>query len=362
MPATKGKSQKAEKSEKGRHLKDGSSSRAAEAGKGTNSCADEEVSDHCVDCGKTVLKSQRGLTCDACGFWLHADCEGVTDDVYEFLCDHSEDHAIAWYCKRCAVINRKLRESCMAVHDQQQQVEERVNLLELSMNKRLDEMVRAVSGQLEEMRSTLNKRLDKQDTKENVDAVAVKVDKIMATMEKQRTDNHELRDCVQDAVAQKIREDKEEAEDIKRRSTSIILHGLRESMEEEGDARKKHDEDLLANLLHEMNCDEVSIQTIVRLGKQDTSPQAKPRPTKIVMASEQQKDKVLKQAKNLRGAKEKEFQKVFLHQDLTIRQRQRRQELVKEMKQRQTAGEVGLMIIGGRIVTRRPQQAQESVE
>ena len=47
--------------------------------------------DHCMDCGKQVQQSQQGLACEACGFWHHAECENVTDEVYEFLCDHSED-------------------------------------------------------------------------------------------------------------------------------------------------------------------------------------------------------------------------------------------------------------------------------
>jgi len=46
---------------------------------------------HWVDCGKLALSTQAGLACDACGFWHDADCEDISDEVYEFLCDHTDD-------------------------------------------------------------------------------------------------------------------------------------------------------------------------------------------------------------------------------------------------------------------------------
>ena len=48
-------------------------------------------------------------------------------------------------------------------------------------------------------------------------------------------------------------------------------------------------------LLHEIGCDDVSVEDAIRLGKkQDVSDSAtKPRPLKLVLASEDQKDKIL---------------------------------------------------------------------
>ena len=42
-----------------------------------------------------------------------------------------------------------------------------------------------------------------------------------------------------------------------------------------------------------------------------------------------------------------------MHQDLTPKQRQLRQELVKELKERQSKGEANLMIVNWKIVVRR---------
>ena len=56
----------------------------------------------------------------------------------------------------------------------------------------------------------------------------------------------------------------------------------------------------------------------------------KPRPVKVVIASEEQKTRVLSKAKNLPRKKEGADSTIFMHQDLTPKQRKRRQELVTE--------------------------------
>ena len=72
--------------------------------------------------------------------------------------------------------------------------------------------------------------------------------------------------------------------------------------------------------------------------KKDSTPEYKPRPLKLVLASEDQKDKILHRSKSLRGKKDKGMDKVFIHQDLTPRQRERRRQLVTELKDRQSKG------------------------
>ena len=87
-------------------------------------------------------------------------------------------------------------------------------------------------------------------------------------------------------------------------------------------------------------------------GVQD-DPVANPRSLLLVLASEEQKEMVLKQAKNLRDRKTNGWDKIYIHQDRTPRQRQRRQQLVQQMRQRQAAGENYLIIVNDRIVIRR---------
>jgi len=140
-------------------------------------------------------------------------------------------------------------------------------------------------------------------------------------------------------------------EDIRKRSSNVVIHGIREVPDnDDGEARKKAEEDQLQQLLHEIQCDSVSVQKLVRLGKYDGA-QGMQRSLKVVTASEQQRDKVLTQAKNLHGSTA--FPRVYIQQDLTVRQRERRRELVQQLKLRKANGETNLIIVQDKIVPRR---------
>ena len=308
---------------------------------------------HCVDCGKAVLKSQAGISCDICGFWHHAECEEVSDEVYEFLSDHSDDASLAWYCKKF-VVSKKLVGTTAAICDQQQQMEVKVEQLKSDVCGKVEQL----SRELQELRGMIRTEFQNPGTRDSIVAVDEKVSKLAETVEKQRSDNHELRDCVQDAVRVKLQEDKEEVEDIKKRSTNIIIHGLREVQLDDPEARNKDEEDQMQDMLHAIRCDDVSVQNMVRLGKYDSSStQQTPRPVKVVLASEEQRNKVLSQAKNLYGSTM--FRRVFIQQDLTVKQREKRRELVQQLKHRKAQGEMNLIIVRDKIVVKRQRQQQE---
>ena len=54
------------------------------------------------------------------------------------------------------------------------------------------------------------------------------------------------------------------------------------------------------------------------------------------------------------------FAKVFIQQDLTVKQRERRRELVQQLKQRQAAGETNLIIVHYKIVKRQTPRLEKS--
>jgi len=110
----------------------------------------------------------------------------------------------------------------------------------------------------------------------------------------------------------------------------------------------------MEELLHKLRSDEVSVDKIIRLGKRLDEVDAKPRPIKAVLASEDQKNKVLQQSKNLKNIRDGDWHKVFIHQDLTTKQREEQKKAVQEIKDRQLKGETNLMVVNGRVVVRKP--------
>ena len=112
-------------------------------------------------------------------------------------------------------------------------------------------------------------------------------------------------------------------------------------------------------MLHVISCDSISVRKVTRLGAPPTTdPAAKPRPLRITLESEDSRDYVLSNAKNLRG-KEGGWSKVFLHQDLTPKQREARKKLVQELVDRESKGEQNLIIVNGKITTRRAPPAHQ---
>jgi len=118
----------------------------------------------------------------------------------------------------------------------------------------------------------------------------------------------------------------------------------------EGESCWKAEEDQLQDLLHGVKCDGLSIKNIVRFGPYRDS-QQKPRPLTVELASEQQREQAVIKAKNLHG--NLTFRQVFVQRDLTVKQMEKRRQLVQQLKQRKANGEVGLIIIQDKIVVRR---------
>jgi len=343
----------------------------------------------CGGCGQTVSDEVRALQCDCCQSseaWKCAECLNLSAELYDML-GTKGGSVLKWLCDKCHMSMVMFA----GMKEQQQQMEERMNELTSGLDKRIDDMARAMNNgagindsqhleeklndlsnkmdqKMEDFTKTLNKMIEELIMKgvgkgKRADEVGVevtqkrveeKVDKLVESMKKQRkVDSHLVHDCVEGVVRLKLKEDRQEAEEVNKRRCNVIIHGMRESMEADVEDRIKCEEDEIINLLHEIKCDNISVQKTTRLGRRDEAAGAKPRPVILTLASESQKDKLLSQAKNLRLLKHKDLDKVYINQDQTPKQRHQRTLLVQEIQQRQTNGEQNLIIVNGKIVIRR---------
>jgi len=167
-------------------------------------------------------------------------------------------------------------------------------------------------------------------------------------------DENLVKDYVEKVLESKHSCDEEERAEKERRKTSVIIHGVKESDGEQPQDREDEDFGVLAAMLHELGCDEVKVSKVIRLGKRstDATNDAKPRPIKMVVESEEEKVKIIRSAKNLRLLEEGDWKSVFIHQDLTLKERAERKKLLSELKTRKENGESGLILIGNKIVKR----------
>ena len=308
-----------------------------ESGKQAGEAADDDVhdkqhrADRCADCNKEVKDSQSAVSCDGCGLWHHTGCEKVSDEIYAFL-SVNNDSSLHWMCRKCTVIFQQLFSSVMRIDEAQKRLEDKMD----AMMSKLDVVSKAPDVEQGEAQ----KRLED------------KVDVMMSKMDNATTVPDNIQERVEEALRTKTMEDKEEEEEIHKRRNCVIIHGLTESLSDEPEERIDDDFCNVASVLNELNCDDVKVAKAIRLGRRVEGPDVKPRPIKLTLDTEENKVKVLTAAKNLSWKKEGGWNKIFIHQNLTPKQRQARSVLVKELKERQSKGEKDLIIVNWKIVKR----------
>ena len=280
---------------------------------------------YCADCSKEVLESHSAISCDGCGLWHHTVCEKVPDEVYAFLCAH-KDPSIHWMCRKCSMSFQQLFSSVMSIDEAQKKLEQKFD----AMISKLETANKVPDAMQEDAQKRFEDKLTQQ-----LSHIEGKLDgKVLSREEKEE-------------------EEKEEEDDKDRRKCNVIIHGLKEPTASEAEDRRQEDCILAEELLHKLSCDDVSVSHIVRLGAPPTGSDYRMRPVKLEFASVDARNKVLRNSKNLRREVDPAWKRVFLHPDLTPREREHRKELVKELQERKSAGESNLIIVSGKIVTRR---------
>ena len=214
----------------------------------------------------------------------------------------------------------------------------------------------------EEFQQRIEQKIDQFD--KNLSEVVCTIDDRLSKIENQPLATEELQQRIEStmdhmrshnvqAVQEAIHEDKAEEQEIERRKANVIVHGLPESEAENSEQRIDDDLAVLATMFHEIDADDVKVVNTVRLGKKSANPEDKPRPLKLVLDSVDSKISVLKRSKNLRSKEDGGWSKIFVHQDLTPKQREARKPLVAELKERKAKGETDLIIYNGKVVQKR---------
>jgi len=299
----------------------------------------------CADCGVNIDESVQALQCDRCcddASWKCSECLGLNVDVYEALLSNS-GRELRWFCTPCS-------KQVMSQRD--------------SVNEKLDDISKKLENLVDRLHY-IEVRLDSKADARDVSKLEVQIDsfdKRMTSIEAavqsatvgKKPDEEMVKDYVEKVLETKNFYDKEEKAERDRRKTSVIIHGVKESDCDLPKDREDEDLGVMAAMSHEMSCNDVTVSKVIRLGKRSTdeSSDAKPRPIKMVVESEEQKVKIICSAKNLRLPEEGGWKNIFVYPDVTLKERAERQKLLLEMKRRRENGETGLLLIGNKIVKR----------
>ena len=348
----------------------------------------------CSGCGKIITKDTRALQCDGCiqnDAWKCAECLDLSDEMYDQLMQGID---LKWLCNTCEG-RLSTKEDQNVDTDKLDHITKMLEVL-ISRTKSIEENIKekadkadvdalearvatletnsnAVQKGLIEVKQTLEKEITENKWSTICDKEADTVSKIneleqkLSNLEDESKNNKQsLKDYVQTAVEEQAQETNAEQLEKEKRKTSIIIHGLAESGAQDSSERAEDDNCAMASMLQVMGCAEAKVTKAIRLGKYQTPNQAgtssKPRPVKVAFETEADKNEVLKSSKNLKTMEEGAWSSVFLHQDLTMKERETRRALIQELKRRKTNGETDLILVGLKIVKRRYTQPNEEVE
>ena len=262
------------------------------------------------------------LQCDRCDFGVCLPCSTMSSVLYELMNKNSQ--GVHWFCKEC---------DSQAMKDVQtgQQIEERCKFY---FNKCRDE--------IKEVESTLNNKIDTEVARLDSEVKALK-----SLSASQRTKNVELSKKVDEleqemnvgatVVEQKIEErttniaQKSISEILERekRRNQLILFNIMESDKEEAKQRQEDDSKEICRILESINAAS-DIDQVIRVGQKQTTP----RPIKIKLKNQSNKDRILKAAMNLKGTE------IYISKDMTPLEQAEHRKLVMELKKKR--GEAGV--------------------
>ena len=137
--------------------------------------------------------------------------------------------------------------------------------------------------------------------------------------EQNRTPPPTFNTVMKSAVAEQKKEDSDKA--IAR--CNLIIYGIEEPQQEDGEARKEHNQMKIDELFGTLECDNIIPVKMLRVGKfkadKDGNP-GKPRPLKVILSSQTEAEIIVKNCKKLRDAPE-HLKKYSVSHDLTNEER-----------------------------------------
>jgi len=175
---------------------------------------------------------------------------------------------------------------------------------------------------------------------------------VTAVVQESKSDATAFQGRVEGNLDLRSTEDKAEEQDKAKRKTNVIIRGLPEPRAADASDKDQEDFDAVQDLLRRISCGNISVASVIRLGQPRREADAQPRPIRADLASEDARNRVLRNAESVKGWRDGFWKGVFVHEDQTPKEREAHKKLEEELRRRRAAGEANLKILNGEIVMR----------
>ena len=280
-----------------------------------------ERKEKCGKCNNLVLEDHKGIECEICEKWFHAECEDLESAEYEVLSRHTKGF-LHWYCHICNDETSKLMKTVYAMQEKQFKTEMELHKISKDTS---DKFTRVEDDLL-----TIKKELSQMNQK--LEATS-KTDKDIETQIESKlgsvaADVEQLNKAVDSAKLLAAEE-----QDKENRRCNVILYRLPESSQTAAEERAVDDKRFCTQLLTRLNMGltDEDIKKVVRLGKKGQA--TEPRPLLLQFGSRLAKNYTMESLYKIPHMESK-FKNVIVAHDMTKKEREDCKELVQEAKQK----------------------------
>ena len=242
-----------------------------------------------MGCSKKFTSKDFSILCTVCGLWIHKQCAGVTDEIFDFLDKQMKATGVAyWACRPCTVYAQGMNHRMRGIEEELKEVK-KVNIENSTEIKKVEEKVRELGEEVKKKGGGV--------TKEEFEAYK--------------------------------RERRDESRERKARALNVVLHGVVEKGDEGATGAERWDWDIAScrNLFKELNLriTEENIKFCRRVGERGGDP----RPMIIGLFNERDRGLLLSQ-----DTRNTCFSDVTIGPDLTKEQRREEADMRKEMEEK----------------------------
>ena len=202
--------------------------------------------------------NDKAIECEFCERWFHAECQGVSDVMYEAIKADGEagTNFIHWFCNSsCNFFAKKMLNNMTSLRKDLDNIAGAVG----GITHRLEKIEHgAISGGLADSIRVIVR----DEVKTSSDEITESMQKfenmreIMASQEMESLeDKCKQLETVSKFMDEKAREQQREQDDRSRRQTNIIVFDIPESTAEVGEDRKKDDKEKVDQILDEIGAE-----------------------------------------------------------------------------------------------------------
>lgn len=205
------------------------------------------------------------------------------------------------------------------------------------MESNKKEMLSKLGGEIGDLKEMVGSLLERvKELENNNNLLELKVQRL----------EYERDNAVREAISASL----SEFEDIDRRRKNVIIFGVPEIDNVSAETAREEERRKLKEICDHVDADSNDILTCFRIGGRGQ----KPRPLKLKMKSQDSKEKMLLNARQLRTFRRVGWnERIFIKPDMTRRQQESMKLLRAELKTRNSNGE-DLIIRDGKLIPRRP--------